>query len=48
MGTRLRLLAVNPLSTALSILLWNNLNDPVFDGVGLAGFKSRPIPFLLA
>ena len=21
--------------------LWNDLGDPVFDGVGLAGFKSR-------
>ena len=25
----------------LSISLWNDLVDPVFDGVGLAGFKSR-------
>ena len=25
----------------LSASLWNDLSDPVFDGVGLAGFKSR-------
>ena len=25
----------------LSVSMWNNLSDPVFDGVGLAGFKSR-------
>ena len=25
----------------LSVSLWNNLSDPVFVGVGLAGFKSR-------
>ena len=24
-----------------SVSLWNDLSDPVFDGVGLAGFKSR-------
>ena len=28
--------------------LWNDLSDPVFDGVGLAGFKSRANAFLLA
>ena len=28
--------------------LWNDLVDPVFDGVGLAGFKSRSDAFLLA
>ena len=27
----------------LSRSLWNDLADPVFDGVGLAGFKSRAI-----
>ena len=32
----------------LSVSLWNNLSDPVFDGVGLAGFKSRVNAFLLA
>ena len=26
---------------ALSLSLWNDLGDPVFDCVGLAGFKSR-------
>ena len=29
----------------LSVSLWNGLDDPVFDGVGLSGFKSRPMPF---
>ena len=33
---------------ALSISLWNDLVDHVFDGVGLAGFKSRPNAFLSA
>ena len=32
----------------LSVSLWNYLVDPVFDGVGLAGFKSRSNAFLLA
>ena len=32
----------------LSVSLWNDLSDPVFDGVGLASFKSRANPFLLA
>ena len=32
----------------LSVSLWNDLVDPVFDGVGLAGFKSRSNVFLLA
>ena len=32
----------------LSVSLWNNLGDPVFNGVGLAGFKSRANAFLLA
>ena len=32
----------------LSVYLWNHLADPVFDGVGLAGFKSRAKAFLLA
>ena len=31
-----------------SVSLWNDLSDPVFDGVGLAGFKSRANDFLLA
>ena len=28
--------------------LWNELVDPVFDGVGLPGFKSRANAFLFA
>ena len=32
----------------LSVSLWNDLSDPMFDGVGLAGFKSRANAFLLA
>ena len=32
----------------LSVSLWNYHSDPVFDGVGLAGFKSRANAFLLA
>ena len=32
----------------LSVSLWNDLVDPVFDPVGLAGFKSRSNAFLLA
>ena len=31
----------------LSVSLWNNLGDPVFDGVGLAGIKSRTNAFLV-
>ena len=31
----------------LSVSLWNDLANPVFDGVWLAGFKSRAIVFLL-
>ena len=32
----------------LSVSLWNDVADPIFDGVGLAGFKSRANVFLLA
>ena len=32
----------------LSVSLSNDLSDPVFDGVGLAGFTSRANAFLLA
>ena len=32
----------------LSVSLGSNLGDPVFDGVGLAGFKSRANNFLYA
>ena len=31
----------------LSVSLWNDLSDPLFDGVGLTGFKSRANAFLL-
>ena len=31
-----------------SVSLWNDLSDPVFNGVGLADFKSRANAFLLA
>ena len=31
-----------------SVSPWNDLSDPVFDGVGLEGFKSRANTFLLA
>ena len=53
-GTRSRLLVVGLLSIAealfpsFSVSLWNDLSDPVFDGVGLDGFKSRANAFLLA
>ena len=32
----------------LSVSLWNDISDPVFDGVRLASFKSRANAFLLA
>ena len=32
----------------LSVSLWNDLVDPIFDGVGFASFKSRSNAFLLA
>ena len=32
---------------ALSVSLWYDLADPVFDGMGLASFKSRANVFLL-
>ena len=31
----------------LSVSLWNDLSDPVFDGVGLAGFKGWANAFSL-
>ena len=34
--------------TPLSVSLWNDLSDLVFDGVGLVGFKTRANVFLLA
>ena len=33
---------------SLSVSLWNDLGDPIFDGVGLACFKSRANTFLSA
>ena len=49
-STCLRLLAVELLRTfvPLSVSMWNELDDPVFDDVGLVGFKSRANAFLLA
>ena len=32
----------------LLVSLWNDLSDPVFDGVGLVRFESRANAFLLA
>ena len=32
----------------LSVSLWNDLANPIFNGVGLAGFKSMANAFLLA
>ena len=32
----------------MAVSLWNDLGDPVFDGVGLAGFKSRANAIKLA
>ena len=32
----------------LSVTLWNDLANSVFDGVGLSGYKSRANAFLLA
>ena len=53
-GARSRHLVVWLLSIAealcpsLQVSLFNDLSDPVFDGMGLAGFKSRANAFLLA
>ena len=33
---------------SLSVSLWNDFSDPVFDGVGLAGLKIWANAFLLA
>ena len=41
-------LAVEKTFIPMSVSLWNDLPDPVFDGVGLATFKSRANAFLLA
>ena len=32
---------------SLSVSLWNDLANPVFDGVGLMGFKSRANVFFI-
>ena len=41
-GILMRLLAAEPRSTAgLSVSLWNDHDDPIFNGVGLVGFKRR-------
>ena len=32
----------------LSVYLWNDISNPIFDGLGLADFKSRANAFLLA
>ena len=32
---------------SVSVSLWNDLTDPVFDGVGLVIFKSRPCFFVI-
>ena len=52
-GTLMHRLAAEPCSTAGLLFpslcfLWNDLANPVFDGVGLAGFKSRANASLLA
>ena len=31
---------------SLSVFLWNDLADCVFDGVGLVGYKSKPMFFI--
>ena len=45
---RCRTLQYNRSFIPFSVSLWNNLANPVFDGVGLAGFKSRANASLLA
>ena len=48
-GILMRLLTAKPRSTVgLSFPSQSHRADPVFDGVGLAGFKSRAIAFLFA
>ena len=51
-GILMRLFAAEPQSTArpfsLSVSLWIDLADPVMDGVGLSGFKSKANTFLFA
>ena len=47
-GILYRLFSVRMTFIPMSVSLWNDLSDPVFDGVRLAGFKSRANAFLLA
>ena len=47
-ATSLQNLAVQRNLIPLSMSLWNDLADPVFDGGRLAGFKSRANASLLA
>ena len=44
---RCRTLQYSMTFITLSVSLWNDLANPVFDGVGLAGFKSRANASLL-
>ena len=50
-GILKRCLAAEPRNTELllfpSVSLWNGLADPIFDDVGLMGFKSRANAFLM-
>ena len=45
---RCRTLQYSRTFTLFSVSLWNDLANPVFDGVGLAGFKIRANASLLA
>ena len=52
-GSLMRFIAAEPRSTCrtfipLSVSLWTDLANLAFEGVGLAGFKSRANAFLLA
>ena len=46
--TRCRTSQYRRIFIPLSVSLWNDLSDPVFDGVGLSSFKSWANAFLLA
>ena len=45
---RCRILQYSNTFIPFSVSLWNDLANPVFDGVGLGGFKSRANASLLA
>ena len=45
---RCRTLQYSRTFISFSVSLWNDLANPVFDGVELAGFESRANAFLLA